>query len=141
MIAKDGSMLIKSSGRNVETYTTKDGSEIKELIHPMVHGNTAQSVAEATVPAGASTLLHRHMVTEEIYHILSGSGIMTMGDVLIDVEEGDSVCIIPGTPHNIKNISAEDLRILCCCSPAYSHDDTEIMEEIKNTTSDEDQIK
>ncbi|WMW24899.1 cupin domain-containing protein [Methanolobus sediminis] len=120
-------MKIKTSCRDVEAYITKDGSSIKELMHPLVHGNSAQSIAEATVPAGASTLLHRHNVTEEIYHILSGCGLMTLGDESIFVEEGDSVCIHPGTFHNIKNIGEKELRLLCCCSPAYSHEDTEIL--------------
>ncbi|SFM25235.1 cupin domain-containing protein [Methanolobus profundi] len=121
-------MSIKTSCRDVEAYITKDGSSIRELIHPQIHGNSAQSVAEATVPAGTSTLLHRHNITEEIYHILSGSGWLTLNDKIIEVETGDSVCIHPGVSHNIKNTGTDDLRILCCCSPAYSHDDTEVLE-------------
>ena len=121
-------MTVKTSCRDVEAYITKDGSSIRELMHPQVHGNSAQSIAEATVPAGTSTLLHRHNFTEEIYHILSGYGLLTLADEIIEVEEGDSVCIHPGMPHNIKNTGTKVLRILCCCSPAYSHDDTEILE-------------
>lgn len=121
-------MKIKTSCRDVEAYITKDGSTIRELIHPLVHGNSAQSIAEATVPAGTSTLLHRHNVTEEIYHILSGCGLMNLENKFIEVEEGDSVCIHPGTSHNIKNTGSVELRILCCCSPAYSHEDTKILE-------------
>jgi hypothetical protein len=34
--------------------------------------------------------------------------------------------ILPGTPHRIRNTGA--IRgILCACSPAYSHDDTELL--------------
>jgi len=33
----------------IEPYITKDGSIIRELIHPAVHGNSNQSLAEATV--------------------------------------------------------------------------------------------
>ncbi|WP_340818437.1 cupin domain-containing protein [Methanolobus sp. WCC4] len=121
-------MMIKTSCGDIEAYITKDGSTIRELMHPQVHGNSAQSIAEATVPAGASTLLHRHDITEEIYHILSGSGLLTLDDEYIEVKEGDSICIHPGMSHNIRNTGTEELRILCCCSPAYSHDDTEILE-------------
>ncbi len=121
-------MMLKTSCKTAESYITKDGSSIRELMHPLVHGNSAQSLAEATVPAGSTTLLHRHNVTEEIYHILSGCGLMTLGDESIYMEEGDSVCIHPGTLHNIRNTGEEELRLLCCCSPAYSHDDTELFE-------------
>jgi mannose-6-phosphate isomerase-like protein (cupin superfamily) len=121
-------MILKTSFQDIKSYVTKDGSSIRELIHPQIHGNSFQSLAEATVPVGSSTILHRHNITEEIYHILSGSGLLQLGTEFMNVEEGDSICIQPGTGHNIKNTGERELKILCCCSPAYSHDDTEILD-------------
>ena len=112
---------------SVPTYVTKDGSEIRELMHPKVHGNAAQSLAEATVPVGSKTALHLHHKTEEIYHVTAGAGLMTLGTEQFPVEPGDTVLIVPGTPHCIENIGNTPLRILCCCSPAYDHDDTELL--------------
>ena len=110
-------------------YVTKDGSEIRELMHPAVHGNRLQSLAEATVAPGMRTQLHRHALIEELYHVTSGSGLMTLGDATLEVGAGDTVLIAPGTPHRIEATGAEPLRILCCCSPPYSHEDTELLEE------------
>ncbi len=107
-------MMISTSCKMVEAYITTDGSSIRKLIHSLVHGNAAQSLADATVPAGSTTLLHRHKVTEEIYRILSGCGMMTLGKESILVEEGESICIHPGTPHNIKNIGDDEFRLLSC---------------------------
>ena len=107
---------------------TKDGSEIRELMHPSLHGNRLQSLAEATVQPGARTQLHRHVHAEELYHVSAGSGIMTLGDTCFPVTVGDTVLIAPGTPHSIEATGAEPLRILCCCSPPYSHEDTELLE-------------
>ena len=118
---------MKSRHADVAPYVTKDGSEIRELMHPAVHGNRAQSLAEATVPPGCETLLHRHRVTEELYHVTAGTGSMTLGNDTFDVRAGDTVCIPPGTPHRIRNTGAMSLRILCACTPAYSHDDTELL--------------
>ncbi len=118
---------MKSSYADATPYVTKDGSEIRELMHPAVHGNRAQSLAEATVPPGGETLLHRHRVTAELYHVTAGAGLMTLGDETFDVCAGDTVSIPPGTPHRIRNTSAAPLRILCACTPAYSHDDTELL--------------
>ena len=87
---------MKSSYAAVEPYITRDGSEIRELMHPSVHGNRAQSLAEATVPAGATTLLHRHALTEEIYHFVSGEGVMTLGAERFAVRAGDTIAIAPG---------------------------------------------
>ncbi len=109
-------------------YITKDGSEIRELMHPSLHGNRLQSLAEATVQPGARTQLHRHAHSEELYHVSAGSGIMTLGDTCFRVGVGDTVLIAPGTPHRIEATGAEPLRILCCCSPPYSHEDTELLE-------------
>jgi mannose-6-phosphate isomerase-like protein (cupin superfamily) len=113
----------------VTAYRTKDGSEIRELMHPDVHGNRAQSLAEATVPAGRRTLLHRHQLSEELYHITAGLGRMTLGADCFDVGPGDTIYIAPGTAHCIEAIGTKALRLLCCCAPAYSHGDTELLEQ------------
>jgi mannose-6-phosphate isomerase-like protein (cupin superfamily) len=120
---------MKTSYDAVQPSTTRDGSLIRELIHPAHHGNRNQSLAEATVPAGATTRLHRHHNSEEIYHITAGTGRMTLGEQRFEVQRGDSICIAPGTPHCIANTGTEPLRILCCCSPPYAHDDTQLLDD------------
>ena len=50
---------MKTRFADVTPYVTKDGSALRELMHPDVHGNRAQSLAEAVVAAGARTLPHR----------------------------------------------------------------------------------
>ncbi len=113
----------------IPAYLTKDGSQIRELMHPAMHGNRAQSLAEATVPAGRRTLLHRHALSEELYHVSSGRGLMTLGEARFEVGAGDTVHIAPGTPHCIEALGAEPLVILCCCAPPYAHEDTELLED------------
>lgn len=125
-------MIIKSRYREVVPYKTRDGSEIRELLHPEAHGNRNQSLAEATIETGEQTLLHLHHHTEELYHILSGTGLMMLGEQQFEVVKGDTVCIPPGASHCIKNTGLESLRFLCCCSPAYSHDDTELLARISH---------
>lgn len=121
----------KTSHANIRPYITKDGSHIIELMHPQHHASTLgvkhQSLAEAIIPAGVTTSLHCHTTSEEIYHITSGHGTMQLGEERFPVESGDSVCIPPGTPHQISNTGTDELHILCACSPPYSHDDTELL--------------
>jgi mannose-6-phosphate isomerase-like protein (cupin superfamily) len=112
---------------DITPFRTKDGSEIRELMHPNAQAARRQSLAEATVAPGAQTALHRHPDTEELYHIVAGSGRMTLAEREFEVHAGDTICIAPGTPHCIANIGAEPLRLLCCCAPAYRDDDTELM--------------
>jgi mannose-6-phosphate isomerase-like protein (cupin superfamily) len=111
-----------------EAFITKDGSEIRELMHPARHGVRQQSLAEATVPAGASTTLHQHRVSEEIYYVLAGEARMQLGEETMTIGVGDAICIPPGTPHCLHNTGDTPLKVLCCCAPAYSHDDTELLE-------------
>lgn len=108
-------------------YKTRDGSQIRELMHPAVHGNSAQSLAEAVVMPGQRTCLHQHPRSEEIYHVTAGTGLMTLGEHRLEVTAGDTVCIPPGTPHDLHNTGNTELRVLCCCAPAYAHDDTELL--------------
>jgi mannose-6-phosphate isomerase-like protein (cupin superfamily) len=123
--------LIRSQLTAVPAYITRDGSSIRELMHPSVHGNNKQSLAEASVPPGGSTLLHRHRESEELYHIIAGSGRMTLGDEEFAIVPGDTLLIPPGTAHCLHNTGSEPLRLLCCCSPAYRHEDTEIISSLE----------
>ncbi len=112
-------------------YVTKDGSVIRELMHPAVHaglGVARQSLAEARVPPGGRTHLHRHRKTEELYHVTAGQGTMRLGEQAFPIAPGDTVCIPPGTLHGLENPGADELVVLCCCAPSYSHDDTVLTE-------------
>jgi len=112
----------------VPPFTTKDGSEIRELL---AHRNSAirnQSLAEARLPVGASTQEHYHPKTEEIYYITHGLGRMRIEDELHDVKPGDAIAIPPGKKHKLWNTGTETLRLLCCCAPGYEHEDTVITE-------------
>ena len=118
---------IHTSLGDIVSYTTKDGSSIRELMHPSQHASRNQSLAEAIVPAGTSTQRHKHLQSEELYHITAGSGLMQLGTEEFTVKAGDTICIKPNTPHSIRNTGENDLVILCCCSPAYRHEDTELL--------------
>jgi mannose-6-phosphate isomerase-like protein (cupin superfamily) len=112
----------------VPAFTTKDGSEIRELL---AHRNSCirqQSLAEARLAPGAATTPHYHPRTEEIYYLLSGCGRMRLGAEERDVGPGDAIAIEPGAIHTIANIGATPLIFLCCCAPAYEHSDTVLVE-------------
>ena len=76
---------------------------------------------------GCETRLHKHLRSEELYHIVTGKGSMTLAGQIFPVKAGDTVCIAPGSSHKIKNTGSKSLVILCCCSPPYSHPDTELL--------------
>jgi mannose-6-phosphate isomerase-like protein (cupin superfamily) len=111
-----------------EPFVTADGSSIRELAGVPTGNSVNQSLAEATVPAGGSTIEHFHRTSEEIYLFTSGMGRMRLGDQESDVRAGDTVVIPPGVRHKLDNEGEDPLVLLCCCSPAYSHEDTVLVE-------------
>jgi mannose-6-phosphate isomerase-like protein (cupin superfamily) len=110
-----------------ESFITADGSSIRELAGIPSGNAVNQSLAEATVPPGGETIEHYHRVSEEIYFFTSGAGRMRLGDEEDDVRAGDMVVIAPGMRHKLWNTGPEPLVLLCCCSPAYSHEDTVLL--------------
>jgi mannose-6-phosphate isomerase-like protein (cupin superfamily) len=116
--------LEKANLREVKSFTTLDGSSIRELAGPAWTAARNQSLAEASVAPGGETAEHYHPGSEEIYYFVSGDGRMRLGDREAEVHTGDCVVIPPGTPHKLWNPGSEPLVLLCCCAPAYSDDDT-----------------
>src|SRR3569833_823703 len=118
--------------RAVVPFVTKDGSIIRELMHPQVHGNRMQSLAEAIVPPQSRTLLHRHHLSEELYHVTGGSGRMRLGEHEFPVTVGDTVCIAPGTPHALINPGDTKLRQHNTTTPTKTHNETKKQTDTEN---------
>jgi quercetin dioxygenase-like cupin family protein len=102
----------------LEPFTTKDGSTIREYLH-----TAAQSLAEATLEPGQSTERHYHRLSEEIYLIVSGGGRLEVDGDEREVAAGDAILIPPAAWHALE-AGPDGARLLCCCVPAYTHDDT-----------------
>ena len=111
-----------------EPFITKDGSSIRELAGRVALPSAHQSLAEATVPPDGTTDEHYHEVSEEIYFFTSGTGRVRVDGEERDVGPGDCVVLSPGMRHKLFAGPDEPLVLLCCCSPAYSHEDTIITE-------------
>ena len=109
-------------------FITKDGSEIRELLAYRNSAIRNQSLAEARILPGQATQEHFHRLTEEIYYITHGQGRMRIEGEAREVQTGDAIAIPPGKKHKIWNTGPDTLRLLCCCAPAYEHDDTIITE-------------
>ena len=111
-----------------DAFVTADGSTIRELAGVPAGNAVNQSLAEATVPPGGETIEHYHRSSEEIYLFTAGEGRMCLGGDEAPVRAGDCVVIAPGTAHRLSNPGSEPLVLFCCCAPAYSHEDTVLLE-------------
>jgi len=113
----------------VPAFTTKDGSEIRELLAYRNSAIRNQSLAEARLQPGASTQEHYHPKAEEVYYITHGLGRIRIEAEVREVKPGDAIAIRPGQKHKLWNTGSDTLRLLCCCAPAYEHADTIITEK------------
>ena len=107
-----------------EPFVTADGSTIRELCGLPTGGTGNQSLAEATLEPGQATQRHYHREAEEIYFVLEGEAEMELEGDRARVDPGTAIPIPSGSRHQIRNVGAGPLRILCCCSPPYQHEDT-----------------
>jgi len=64
---------------------------------------------------GSANHFHRHPETEQVFHILEGAGILTIGEERseIPIKERDVVRIPPGTLHSVRATDARGIRYLC----------------------------
>ena len=109
-------------------FTTKDGSEIRELLAYRNSAIRNQSLAEAIIAVGSATQEHYHPKAEEIYYIVRGTGRMKIEGELRDVGPLDAIAIPPGQKHKLWNTGSEPLVLLCCCAPCYEDSDTVMVE-------------
>lgn len=112
----------------LKPYVTADGSTIREWAGPGYSPARNQSLAEATVAPGGSTVAHYHRCSEELYLVTAGNGRLRVGGEERQVESGDCAVIPPGEVHQLHNSGDADLVVVCACSPAYSHEDTYLVD-------------
>ena len=107
----------------VKPFITKDTSEVREIL-----ALRNQSLAEARVAPGKATIEHYHPKSEEIYYILEGMGQIKIEAETRGIGPGDGIAIPAGRKHKVWNTGTGELVFLCYCSPAYSDEDTVMVE-------------
>ncbi len=96
----------------------QEGCFITELSNSKDDPNL--SVARARVPPGVTTRWHRLHGTAERYVVLSGTGVVEVGELLPqEVRPGDVVLIPSRSRQRISNTGGEDLTFLAICTPRF----------------------
>jgi mannose-6-phosphate isomerase-like protein (cupin superfamily) len=89
------------------------------------------SIARARVEPGVTTRWHRLKGTKERYLIISGKGLVEIGDLSAqEVTVGDIVSIPPMCRQRITNTGQDDLIFLAICTPRFSQDVYEDVEDV-----------
>ena len=89
------------------------------------------SIAWARVEPGVTTRWHRLKGTSERYFIISGRGLAEVGKMPPrQVTAGDVVLIPPMCCQRITNIGTDDLIFIAICSPRFSQDVYEDIDDV-----------
>ncbi len=94
-----------------ETYTLLDNTTLKNLV-----------VSKTILHPQKNTTGHDHAGQEEVYHFISGTGYIVVGDETINVDAGNIVLIPDGAFHKVWNTSEiEDLIFVCIFDGKRNH--------------------
>jgi mannose-6-phosphate isomerase-like protein (cupin superfamily) len=112
-------------------FSTREKCFITELSNTPNDPNA--SIARARVEPGVTTRWHRLSETGERYYIVSGKGRVEVGELSPqEVNAGDIVLIPPMCRQRITNTGSEDLVFLAICTPRFSYD---VYEDIENNAT------
>lgn len=109
-------------------YTAPDHAVARQLFAPANSRCTSMSLAEIVIPAGVAVREHFHKQREEIYHIVSGKGLMTLDGRTVEVGPGDTVVVRIGERHKILAHKDADLEMLVASVPAWAESDLNFTE-------------
>ena len=93
------------------------GRETRRLAGVAGLPTTGFAMGHSTLDRGGAIPEHQHP-NEEVYVILSGSGLMAVGDEQRDVAEGCCVFIPPDAPHFLRNTGGDVMTVLWVYAPA-----------------------
>lgn len=107
-----------TSAHEADEYYTEERCHI--LVTDAVDDDTV-SIARARVEPGVITAWHSLSGVDERYVLISGSGLVEVGDEEpARVGPGDVVAIPAGVRQRITNTGREDLIFLCVCTPPFT---------------------
>ncbi len=92
-------------------------------------GNLTTTVVE--MQAGGVQRLHSHE-PEQMYYILQGEGVITIGNETRTVGAGDCIFFPSKTPHGIENTGAAALKYFSAASPSFPREQSERLWPLKS---------
>jgi len=103
-------------------YTRPEGITSYLLASPRTSQAHHLTTTLVHVQPGGEQKTHSHP-PEQVYFILEGTGVMSVGTETQTVGVGDCVFIPADTPHGIRNEGPELLRYFTAAAPAFETSD------------------
>ncbi len=80
------------------------------------------SVKHEVVPAGDSEVMHYHESAMQCFFVLKGNVEIIIDDEKFSLCENDSITVLPGRKHLIKNVSLQTAEFLVISQPRIDAD-------------------
>jgi mannose-6-phosphate isomerase-like protein (cupin superfamily) len=93
------------------------GALSKVLVRPETTGSRFFDHRISSYAPRAYVGVHSHKVQEQIYHLLSGEGVIELDGVPTVVRAQDVIFVPPGCKHSIHNTGLDALTFLVITSP------------------------
>lgn len=103
-------------------YTVKDFGSFAEIaklengktfLHDALNLTSCEVSINSTPKGFKVPFNHKHKQNEEIYIVLKGNGIITVGENKINVKEGSAVRVAAGVARTIENIGDGVFNFIC----------------------------
>lgn len=99
-------------------YVRPEGITSHLLASPITCGAEHLTTTLAIIQPGGAQRIHRHR-PEQVYFILEGQGVMTVGGESQRVGPGDCIFIPSGQPHGLQNDGTTILRYFSAAASRY----------------------
>ena len=93
------------------------GAISKMLVRPETTGSRQIDFRISTYQPMSHVEPHTHRVQEQVYHVVSGEGLMELNGERSVMRPGDFVFVPPGVEHAIYNTGTEDLTFFVVTCP------------------------
>ncbi|HVZ24962.1 MAG TPA: cupin domain-containing protein [Sediminibacterium sp.] len=80
------------------------------------------SIKQERMPPGTAEQWHYHEKARQFFYMLQGVAMMDIGDETIPLLPEESIEILPGTAHRIRNVSGVPVVFLLVTQPSAAQD-------------------
>jgi len=103
-------------------YRRPEGATSYLLASPRTSQAKHLTTTLVQIDPGGEQPVHKH-APEQVYFVLEGSGLMTVGSETHEVGPGICVFVPSDTPHGIRNQGQAALRYFSAAAPAFDTSD------------------
>jgi mannose-6-phosphate isomerase-like protein (cupin superfamily) len=111
----------RKNGRSVVFHQKiKKTAEENFSFRKVIYAGKFSDLAVMSIAPGAELGEESHKNTDEILFVVKGKGEVTLNHRTEKIKRHDAIFVAAGEDHNLKNMGAKDLKLLCVCSPPSS---------------------